>query len=200
MEPTPESLLQRMRAGEAAAVAEYFETNRHSLLGYIQSRLGPSLKSRVEPEDILQEVSMVALKRLADLAVPGREPFPWFCHIAEQKIIDTHRRLIGTQKRAGDRQVSLGTQNGDASHLAFEEMLVASMTTPSEALSRNQKLMRLLAAIQQLPPKKQEILKLRYMEGLTTREIAERVGSSDAAIRVLLSRAVAQLQEILEKT
>jgi RNA polymerase sigma-70 factor (ECF subfamily) len=64
-------------------------------------------------------------------------------------------------------------------------------------LSRSQKQMRVLVAIQQLPAKQQEILRLRYTEGLTTREIAERLGSSDAAIRVQLSRSVARLQELL---
>jgi RNA polymerase sigma-70 factor (ECF subfamily) len=77
--------------------------------------------------------------------------------------------------------------------------LVSSLTSASEALSRDQKQLRLLVALQQLPAKVQEILRLRYTDGLTTREIADRVGSSDAAIRVQLSRAVARLQELLDE-
>lgn len=195
VEPIPESLLARLRAGEASAVGEYFEANRPALLGYISSRLGPALKSRVEPEDILQEVSVVALSRLSDLASPGREPFPWFCHLAEQKIIDTHRRLIGAQKRSSDKEVGWNTPDG-----SLENLLVSTLTSASQAFSRDQKQMKLLVAMEQLPPKTQQILKMRYVEGLTTREIAERVGSSDAAIRVLLSRALARLQEILGET
>jgi len=169
VEPNPESLLARLRAGEASAVGEYFEANRPALLGYISSRLGPALKSRVEPED--------------------------FCHLAEQKIIDTHRRLIGAQKRSSDKEVGWNTPDG-----SLENLLVSTLTSASQAFSRDQKQMKLLVAMEQLPPKTQQILKMRYVEGLTTREIAERVGSSDAAIRVLLSRALARLQEILGET
>jgi RNA polymerase sigma factor (sigma-70 family) len=74
------------------------------------------------------------------------------------------------------------------------------MTTASEALSRNLKQVRLLAAIEQLPAKHRSVLQLRYSEGLTTGEIAERVGSTDAAIRVQLSRSLAKLQQLLGET
>ncbi|MFN8857734.1 MAG: RNA polymerase sigma factor, partial [Planctomycetaceae bacterium] len=83
---------------------------------------------------------------------------------------------------------------------SLENLLVSTLTSASQAFSRDQKQMKLLVAMEQLPPKTQQILKMRYVEGLTTREIAERVGSSDAAIRVLLSRALARLQEILGET
>jgi RNA polymerase sigma-70 factor (ECF subfamily) len=199
VESISDALVERLRGGDAEALAELLKQYRGPLLAYINSRLGPAMKTRVEADDILQDLSVVALKRLADLAAPTRDPFPWLCHLSEQRIIDTHRRLFGAQKRAAERQVPLDTPLGRESEGKLEDLLVASLTTPSDALSKNQKQLELLLAIQQLPAKMQEILRLRYTEGLTTREIAERLGTSDAAIRVQLSRAVARLQELLKR-
>jgi len=199
VEPISEQLLERLRAGDSAALAELLKHYRNALLAFINSRLGPAMKSRVEADDIFQDLSVVALNRLSDLSTPTRDLFPWLCHLSEQRIIDTHRRLFGAQKRAADRQVPLNTPLRGDSGGTLEDLLVSSLTSASEALSRDQKQLRLLVALQQLPAKVQEILRLRYTDGLTTREIADRVGSSDAAIRVQLSRAVARLQELLDE-
>jgi DNA-directed RNA polymerase specialized sigma24 family protein len=40
---------------------------------------------------------------------------------------------------------------------------------------------------------------LRYGEGLATKDVATRLGKTDVATRVLLSRLVQQLQERLEE-
>jgi RNA polymerase sigma-70 factor (ECF subfamily) len=42
-----------------------------------------------------------------------------------------------------------------------------------------------------------EAIHLRYVENMPSKDIAERLGKSDAAIRVMLSRAVKKLQDIL---
>lgn len=197
MEPISDSLRERLRLGEKSALDELLKQLRAPLLAFISSRLGPAMKSRVEAEDILQDMSVVALKRLSDLAIPTKEPYPWLCHLSEQRIIDTHRRLFGAQKRSAERQVPLNTPLAGSTGGTLEDLLAASMTSASEALSRNLKEVRLLAAIEQLPAKHRTVLQLRFSQGLTTGEIAEQVGSTDAAIRVQLSRLLAKLQQLL---
>jgi len=71
------------------------------------------------------------------------------------------------------------------------------MTTASKAFSRNQREMKLMTALEQLPEDQREALRLRYVEGLQSKEIAERIGKSDGAVRVMLSRSLSKLQEIL---
>lgn len=197
MELISNVLRERIQSGDTTALAELIRQYQTPLLAFINSRLGPALKTRVEADDIYQDLSVVALRRMADLSAPTCEPFAWLCHLSEQRIIDTHRRLFGAQKRSANRQVPLSTPLGGDSGGSLEDLLVSSLTSASAMLSRNQKQMRVLIAIQQLPAKQQQILRLRYTDGLTTREIAERLGSSDAAIRVQLSRSVARLQELL---
>jgi RNA polymerase sigma-70 factor (ECF subfamily) len=74
---------------------------------------------------------------------------------------------------------------------------VASMTTPSEAFSRNAKVARMQEAIAQLPAEHREALRLRYGENLPSKEVAQRMGKTDAAVRVMLTRSIRKLQELL---
>jgi RNA polymerase sigma-70 factor (ECF subfamily) len=117
--------------------------------------------------------------------------------LAQRRIIDAHRRFFEAQKRDAGREVSLGSAPDDSQHGELINMLVASMTTASKAFSRNQREMRLNDALAALPEDRRQVLHLRYVEGLPTKEIAERVGKTDGAVRVLLTRSLARLQEIL---
>lgn len=197
MEASATPLIDRIRQGDSAALAEYAQGHRLQLLAYISRNLGAALRSKVEPEDILQEITMEMLGRIGELTGSDRDPFGWLCQIAEYRLIDAHRRFFGAQKRAADKEVGLHAPvGGDQTPLV--NLLVASMTTPSAAFSRNQKEIALQAAMGTLPDDAREALRMRYMEGLPTKEIAEKLGKSDVAIRVLLSRSLNKLQGLLD--
>jgi RNA polymerase sigma-70 factor (ECF subfamily) len=57
--------------------------------------------------------------------------------------------------------------------------------------------MRLLEALATLPTDQREALRLRYVDGLGSKEIAARLHKSDGSVRVMLTRALARLQQIL---
>jgi RNA polymerase sigma-70 factor, ECF subfamily len=172
------------------------EEKRPQLLAYIQRQLGARLRQKVEPEDILQETTIDAVRRVAEFESLQRDPFGWLCQIAEHRLIDAHRRFFQSQKRAGEKEVSIDADRG-ADGGRFADLLAASMTTPSQAFSRNQKEFQLQIALQDLPEETREVLRLRYVDGLQTKEIADRLGKTDGAIRVLLTRSVQKLQEVL---
>jgi RNA polymerase sigma-70 factor, ECF subfamily len=172
------------------------DEKRPQLLAYINRQLGARLKQKVEAEDILQETTIDAVRRTAEFEQLQRDPFGWLCQIAEHRLIDAHRRFFQSQKRAGEREVSIDADRGDEGG-KFADLLAASMTTPSQAFSRNQKEFQLQIALQELPEETREVLRLRYVDGLQTKEIAERLGKTDGAIRVLLTRSVQKLQEKL---
>jgi RNA polymerase sigma-70 factor (ECF subfamily) len=56
---------------------------------------------------------------------------------------------------------------------------------------------KLLEALATLPEDQREALKLRYVDGLASKDIAARLGKSDGSIRVMLSRALSRLNQIL---
>jgi RNA polymerase sigma-70 factor (ECF subfamily) len=72
------------------------------------------------------------------------------------------------------------------------------MTTASEAFSRDARALRLHQALEQLPEENRTALRLRYVDGLATKEIAQRLGKSDGAVRVLLTRTLARLEQLLD--
>jgi len=189
-------IVERIRSGDTHALAQYVEQHRRQLLAFIERQIGAALRRKVEPEDILQELSSDAVRGLANMDLSERDPFSWLCQLAERRVIDAHRRYFGAQKRDAGREVPLQS-GGDASQAGLINLLVASMTSPSAAFSRNAKEAKLLEALGQLPDIQREALRLRYVESWPSKKIAEQLGKSDAAVRVMLTRSLKKLQDIL---
>lgn len=167
-------------------------------MAFIERQLGAALRRKVEPEDVYQETSAEAVRALPTANLGDRDPFSWLCQIAERRIIDLHRRHFGAQKRDAGREVPLGSGgNSDLEPAGLINLLVASMTTPTQAFSRNAREERLLAALAQLPAEQRSALHFRYIENLPSKQIAQRLQKSDAAIRVMLTRSLKKLQELL---
>jgi RNA polymerase sigma-70 factor, ECF subfamily len=196
-----DELVTRMRAGDADALAQFVEARRPQLLTYIQRQLSDGLRRKVDPEDVLQDAVAEAVRSLSSTDLSSWDPFGWLCQIAERRIIDAHRRFFGAQKRDASREVSInapgGGSNTDGSRHGIVNLLVASITSPTQALSRKGREFRLLEALKTLPEDQQEALRLRYIENLPSKEIAERLGKSDGAVRVMLTRSLQKLQSIL---
>jgi len=194
MESHDTKILDRMRTGEEAALVEFLQVNEHALLAFIRSRIGSQLQKKIEPEDILQEASREAVRTLEQTDLTNWDPLNWLFQICERKIIDSHRRYFASKKRDANREAAI-PEGSEAAGLA--NLLVASMTTPSEAFSRDQRQLRMLAALDTLPDDQREALRLRYLVGLSSKEISKKLGKSDGATRVMISRALGKLNELL---
>ena len=197
MSNSAKHLLDRIRDKDTDALATYIDLNRSQLLAFIDRKLGVALKRKVEPEDLLQEVSADAVRGLQDVALLDDEPFSWLCQIAQRRIIDAHRRFFGTQKRDAAKEVPLGGPSAGTQQGGLINMLINSMTTPSEAFSRNAREEKLLVALSELPELQREALRLRYVENLPSKEIAKKLGKTDGALRVMLTRSLKKLEEIM---
>jgi RNA polymerase sigma-70 factor, ECF subfamily len=188
-------LRDRVRARDATALGEFLQHFRPQLLAYIDRNLGVVLRKKVEPADIWQETAIAALNALPKADLSDRDPFGWLCQIAQQRIIDASRKHAA-QKRDSEFEVALNSPAGDSSR-DWMSILAASITSPSQAVAREERHGQLYEAIQELPPDVQEILRWRYVEDLPTKDIAARLGKTDVAVRVLLSRTVQKLQELM---
>ena len=197
MTQSDDALVARLRSGDTDALAEFVESRRPQLLAYISRNLGSSLSRKVEPQDILQEVSIDCVRALPQVELSERDPFGWLCQVAERRIIDAHRKHVAAQKRSADREVPLDAKGRDSGQRGLIDFLVASMTTASQAFSRDQRHIQLQVALEKLPDDHREALRLRYVVGMPTKQIAEKLGKSDGAVRVLLTRTLNRLQEIL---
>lgn len=191
----PNVLVERIRQHDSTALADFLDQRRPALLAFVERRLGANLRGKVEPSDILQELAMKSLRELPQTDLSGRDPFGWLCQLAEQCIVDGHRHFAAG-KRASGREFSGNAPVGDASQ-DFIALLAASMTSPSMAVVRDERQQRLQEAMAGFTEEQRDVLRLRYGEGLSTKEVALRLKKSDVATRVLLSRLVHRLQELL---
>jgi RNA polymerase sigma-70 factor (ECF subfamily) len=189
------TIVARLRSGDEAALAEFVEANRPALMGFLNARIGSHLAKKVEPDDILQDACLEAIRSLDKAPLENWDPLHWLFQVCERKIIDAHRRHFESQKRAASREASIPDDSEAAGGLA--NLLAASMTTPSSAFSRDQRQLRVLAALDTLPEEQREALRLRYLVGLPSKEIAQKLGKTDGAVRVMLSRSLGKLQEML---
>jgi RNA polymerase sigma-70 factor (subfamily 1) len=193
-----DDIIARLKRHDAQALASFLQSHRPQLMAFIERQLGTALRRKVEPDDIFQETSAEAVRALPTTDLGERDPFSWLCQIAERRIIDLHRRFFDAQKRDAGREVPLGSGGGTESRPAgLINMLVASMTTPSQAFSRNAREALLQEALQKLPEEQREALRMRYVENLPSKQIAEKLGKTDAAVRVMLTRSLKKLQDLL---
>jgi RNA polymerase sigma-70 factor (ECF subfamily) len=193
-----DELVARIHRRDTQALAEFLSAHRPQLMAFIERQLGAALRRKTEPDDVFQETSAEAVRALPTAELGDRDPFSWLCQVAERRIIDLHRRFFGAQKRDAGREVPLGAGGGSETHPAgIINLLVASMTTPSQAFSRNAREQRLLEALDKLPEEQRSALRMRYIENMPSKQIAERLQKSDAAIRVMLTRSLKKLHELL---
>ncbi len=193
-------LIEQVKQRDAAALGELIAAEQNRMLGFIRSLMSEKLLSMVEPDDLLQEISTTALTGLETAPLDRYEPIQWLQEIARRRVVDAHRFHFGAQRRDAGRQQSMhGAGDGsDGGGGGIEAFLAASMTSPSAAFSRDVRVERMYEAIDGLSEEQAAVVRMRYAEGLPTKEIAARLGKTDVAIRVLLSRSVRVLEKQLE--
>ena len=71
------------------------------------------------------------------------------------------------------------------------------MHTTEDLVEGRDELARILAGVKELPNDRREALIMRFALGMDNREIARALGKTDGATKVLLHRAIRQLEGIV---
>ncbi len=175
--------------GNAAARQELLELYRENLKRMVAARLDRRLASRVDPSDVVQETLADAAKRMDDYLRDQPLPFlGWLRQLAGERVIDTHRRHIVSQRRSVNREDRNREQLDDTSR-ALARRFLASDTSPSNRLSRKERRDQVMAALAALSSRDREVLVMRYLEQLGAAEIAEALGITEGAVKARLLRA-----------
>jgi RNA polymerase sigma-70 factor (ECF subfamily) len=144
---------------------------------YVAARVGATQLV----EDLAAQTFLKALEGMRR-GKGGRDMHAWVFGIA--------RHVVADHYRSRRRNVSL-----DAVH-----ELEADDPTPAQITQQQLKLERVAEALQAIAPERAEALALRIFGGLSTAEAAEALGKSPQAVKMLVYRAVQDLQERLEGT
>lgn len=194
----PEELIARIKDRDAEALASYVELQRDRLLRFVRSIMSEQLLSVVEPDDLVQEIATAAIAGLETAPLDRFEPFEWLQEGARRRVVDAHRFHFGAQRRDAGRRQSMHGASGDDGGGGMEAILIASITSPTAAVSRDIRLQRMYEAVGGLNEEQQTVIRMRYAEGRPTKEIATELGKTDVAVRVLLSRSMRVLEKQLE--
>jgi RNA polymerase sigma-70 factor (ECF subfamily) len=202
MGPDPtetQQLLDQARQGKQAAVNRLFDAHREPLRRAISLRLDPVVARREDPSDIVQKVFFEASRRLGDYLRNPVMPFSlWLRHIAQDHIIDTHRRHRGAQRRSLDREQALvPAALADRSSLEIAARFFDQEPTPASAAIRHELEHHLRVALGQLDDADRDIICLRHFEQMTNQEVAALLGLSEAAASMRYLRALRRLRAIL---
>jgi RNA polymerase sigma-70 factor (ECF subfamily) len=162
-------------------------------------RLDRKIAQRVDASDIVQDVLLEANSRLQEYLCNPRMPFHlWLRQLAQDRMIDMHRRHRGAQRRSLDRERSLASpQFADQSGFDLMGQLADHELTPAAASIRKELETRFLTALEQLDDEDRDILVMRHFEQLGNSEVAEALGLSTAAAGMRHLRALRKLRAIL---
>jgi RNA polymerase sigma-70 factor (ECF subfamily) len=192
-------LLRQAADGDGASLGALLTRHEGRLRRMIAFRLDPRLQGRIDPDDVVQEVHLAASEHLADyLQRPTMRLFLWLRGIAGNKLLELHRRHLGTPMRDARREVSLhrGALPG-ATSAALAAQLLGQQTRPSEAAVRAEAKIRLQEALNGMDPLDREVLALRHFEQLTNAEVAHVLQIKEATAGKRHLRALGRLREIL---
>jgi RNA polymerase sigma-70 factor (ECF subfamily) len=194
-----QNLLAEARNGDRSAINRLLERHRTSLRKLIQMRLDQRIAQRVDASDIVQDVLLEANTRLDVYLSDPRMPFHlWLRQLAQDRMIDMHRRHRGAQRRSLDREKSLASpQFADRSGLDLMGQLADHELTPAAASIRKELETRFLIAMDQLDEEDREIVFMRHFEQLGNSEVAEALGLTAAAAGMRHLRALRKLRGIL---
>ena len=194
-----QNLLAEVKGGDGEAVNRLLERHRTSLRKLIQLRLDRRVAQRVDASDVVQDVLIEANIRLKDYLDNPRMPFHlWLRQLAQDRMIDMHRRHRGAQRRSLDREQSLAAPEfADQSGFDLMGQLVDGELTPAAASIRRELEGRFLVALDQLDDEERDIVVMRHFEQLGNSEVADALGLSAAAAGMRHLRALRKLRTIL---
>src|SRR3954447_25203677 len=90
-------LLRQAGDGDDASLGALLTRHEGRLRRMVAFRLDPRLQGRVDPDDVLQEVYLAAAQHMLDyLGQPATPFFFWLRGIAAHKLLELHRRHLGT--------------------------------------------------------------------------------------------------------
>ncbi len=167
------TLLVKAQEGDGTAYREFLDRASH----YVRALVGRRLSPAQTVEDVVQEV-LLSLHSARHTYSPGRPVVPWIRAIAQRRVYDYLRKWM---KSAGGKMAE--PFDPEAAWHGCEE---------PEATSG----LELREAVAALSPHQREVLELIKVDGLSTREVSERLRVTEASVRVAAHRAYEKFKRV----
>src|SRR3954451_4262727 len=184
--PGDATLVAAVRRGDDRAFEQLYSRYQRRISAYVYGMV----KDHGRAEDITQEVFISALRRMreTDRAIAFK---PWVYEIAKNACIDQFRRSRRAEEVSYDADGGLGP--------ADHGRVGSNSPTPDAAVDTRMSLDHLRGAFGGLSEMHHDILVMRELEGLSYREIGQRLGMSRPSVESTLFRARRRLTEEYEE-
>jgi RNA polymerase sigma-70 factor (ECF subfamily) len=171
-------LVELAVGGDFDSFAALYSRHLDAIFRYIYYRTGDAQ----DAEDLTEQVFLKAWQARANYKPVGCYFINWLYRIAHNSVVDHHRR-----------QKIIVTED-----LPSEISLADESQKPSlDTIIQDEEKALLAAAIARLPDDYQQVIILRFIEGLGHAEIAHVLDKSEVACRGIQHRALAALNKIL---
>jgi RNA polymerase sigma-70 factor (ECF subfamily) len=127
--------------------------------------------------------------------------------LTEQTFLQAYRHFERAQRESDGRPLIRIAHNLAANHYRYrsrrpqspleESAPIAAVHSTEELVAGRDELARVLEGVKQLPDDRREALIMRFALGMDNREIARALGRSEGATKVLIHRAIKQLEGIV---
>lgn len=174
---TEDSLVTQAIGGDKSAFTRLYDLHYDRVYRHVLYRV----PSSEDAEDLTQLVFLQAWRAIPRYQTTGTPFVAWLFTIAHNLVMSFYRRARPTSQLDEDTR----EQRSDSD--------------PEQTAAMKFDQQRVRAAITQLRPEHQQVITLRFLENLPHRDIAEVVGKSEGAVRVIQHRALAELRRILER-
>lgn len=179
----PKELLRSAVNGSEAALDVLLLQQYDALLRVADSRIPRQLRRIIDPEDVVNDVFIAAMKNISSFDGESIAQFSaWLKTIAKNQIIDVHRK-----KANADRESVFS--------LILDVMGEPQNESPSKVVSREEAEQELKGHIARLPERQRKAVTLRFLQELTLEQVAEKMNLSKSAVRSLIHRAKDVLRE-----
>lgn len=172
-----ERLVERAKSGDRDAFDQLAERFRRRLGSSVEAWSRFQLGPKLDPEDTIQETFIRAHRALPRFEWDGDDSFfRWLCGIAKRALAQMAEDARKARPPSTAADVPVGTPS------------------PSQILRRHERFDRLEAAVEKLTPEYRQVVLLSRVEGLSAKEIADRMNRSPNAVRHLIVRALRELR------
>ncbi len=172
-----DALVERAIAGDADAFGELYLLHLDAIYRYVYYRVG----NTNDAEDLTEQVFLKAWEALPGYKQRGNPFTSWLYRIAHNVVVDHHRRRKPTVSMPLSEKVDWESKQPTSLEQVIEAEEAASLA----------------AAVAQLPEEQQQVIILRFVEGLNHSEVARILDKSQDACRVLQHRALVALNQLL---
>jgi RNA polymerase sigma-70 factor (ECF subfamily) len=168
-------LLEKNRSLDRDGLAAVYDEHHQPIYRYVYRRVGDVETAR----DLTAEVFHRLLRAVQRGGAPDRHLKAWLYRTAHNIVVDHYRRQSHRQ------------------HLPLDEEMVNADDDPVASAERRLSGAEVRAALRGLTPDQQQVIALKFLEGLSNQEVADVTGKPVGAVKSLQHRALAALERQL---